>query len=119
MVRRIGPLFAAVALLVVGFLAGGVVAPRVAAHAAPAPDKEAAGGRVGYVFIPRVVNEAKKAKKHAEQIEILRAKYANRMDFLRRDLQARQAELAEAKPGERPALERELVKVQRDLEDLD
>lgn len=118
MVRRFGPPCAAASLLVVGFLAGGLVAPRVPAHAAPATDPTAAG-RVGYVFIPKVVHEADRAKKHGEQIRALQEKFAVRADFLRRALQAQQAELAGATAADRAGLERDLVKSQRELEDLD
>jgi Skp family chaperone for outer membrane proteins len=120
MVRRIGSLVAAASLLLVGFLAGGMVAPRSPVHAAPAPDREPpAAGRVGYVFIPKVVNEAAKARSHAEEIHALQERYAIRADFLRRALQTQQAELAGASGGDRAARERDLVKSQRELEDLD
>jgi Skp family chaperone for outer membrane proteins len=120
MVRRIGPLLAAASLLTVGFVVGGMVAPRVPVHASPAAGAEGppAGGRIGYVFIPRVVNEAAKAKTHAEQIRTLQEKYVVRADFLRRTVQGLQAELATAS-GDRAERERELVSAQRELEDLD
>src|SRR5687767_10617023 len=107
MVRRLGPPCAAASLLVVGFLAGGLVAPRVPAHAALVPNSEPpAAGRVGYVFVPKVVNEAERAKKHGEQIRALQEKFAVRADFLRRALQAQQAELAGAAAADRAERER-------------
>lgn len=120
MVRRIGPAVAAASLLCVGFGVGGMVAPRVPAYAAIVPgEKPPASGRVGYVFVPKVVNEADRARKHGEQIRALQEKFAVRADFLRRALQAQQAELAGATGGDRAGLERDLVKSQRELEDLD
>ncbi|HET6576422.1 MAG TPA: OmpH family outer membrane protein [Fimbriiglobus sp.] len=119
MVRRLGPPCAAASLLVVGFLAGGLAAPRVPASAAPAPGGEPAAGRVGYVFVPKVVNEADRAKKHGEQIHALQEKFAVRADFLRRAVQAQQAELTRAVGGDRATCERDLLKAQRELEDLD
>ncbi len=116
MVRRIGSVFAAASLLIAGFLAGGMAAPRSPARAAP--DTGPPAGRVGYVFIPKVVNEAAKARVHAEQIRALQEKYAVRADFLRRALQTQQAELAAA-TDDRAERERDLVKAQRELEDLD
>ena len=118
MVRRFGPPCAAASLLVVGFLAGGLIAPRVPAYAALAPGSEPPG-RVGYVFVPKVVNEADRAKKHGAQIRALQEKFAIRADFLRRTVQAQQADLARAVGGERAAGERELLKSQRELEDMD
>ncbi|HVK16924.1 MAG TPA: OmpH family outer membrane protein [Fimbriiglobus sp.] len=120
MVRRIGPAVAAASLLGVGFVAGGLVAPRVPAYAAVVPGaKTAESDRVGYVFVPKVVNEADRARKHGEQIRTLQGKFAVRADFLRRALQAQQSELAGATGGDRADRERDLVKCQRELEDLD
>ena len=120
MVRRIGPAVAAASLLSLGFVAGGMVAPRVPVHAAVVPGAEPpTSGRVGYVFVPKVVNEADRARKHGEQIRAQQEKFAVRADFLRRALQAQQAELAGATAGDRAERERELVKSQRELEDLD
>jgi Skp family chaperone for outer membrane proteins len=120
MVRRIGSAVAAASVLVVGFLAGGLLSPRVPVQAAPAADREPpAAGRVGYVFIPKLVNEADRAQKHGDQIRAFQEKFAVRADFLRRTLQVQQADLAGAAPTERPERERDVVKSQRELEDLD
>jgi Skp family chaperone for outer membrane proteins len=119
MVRRFGPPCAAALLLCVGFVVGGMVAPRVPVHAAIAPGAEPPGGRVGYVFVPKVVSEADRARKHGEQIRAFQEKFAVRADFLRRAVQAQQADLAGASAGDRAGLERDLVKSQRELEDLD
>src|ERR687897_868772 len=120
MVRRIGPAVAAASLLCVGLVIGGVAAPPVPVQAALVPgEKQPAVGRVGYVFVPKVVNEADRARKHGEQIRAQQEKFAVRADFLRRALQTQQAELAGATAGDRAERERDLVKSQRELEDLD
>jgi Skp family chaperone for outer membrane proteins len=120
MVRRIGSAVAAATLLGVGFVVGGMVAPRVPVQAAIVPgQKPAEAGRVGYVFVPKVVNEADRARKHSAQIRALQEKFTVRADFLRRTLQAQQADLATATGPDRAEVERDLVKSQRELEDLD
>lgn len=112
--RHIGAVLGVVG---VAFAAGAVVGPRPTV----ATDNERAAPRIGFVHLPRILSDARKAKKLTRELNDWRGGLVEKVTALRAEVDEKQKAVVGVRFDEdqKRKLENDIVTARRQMEDLD